>query len=157
MLTSPISFLSKNIPSSRLACGPNAASRHSNLQLSYVRFTLHLSRCNTEWDLVRESYPPSRIQNCMCPLSLNSQPVRAPMAARRERSHPPPSPCCSSCCPAQHWKTKGRGRIWDKDGKPGMAPGRNHFSTKHERANKAAFQLPSFRFSQLSHGFHFKC
>lgn len=57
MLTSPISFLwqlSKGIPSSHLAHEPNAASGHSDLQLNYVRFTLHLSRCNKERDLVRE-------------------------------------------------------------------------------------------------------
>lgn len=58
---------------------------------------------------------------------------------------------------AQHWDTEGHGRIWGKDGNPGMAPGGNHFSTESECANKAALQLPSFRFNQLSHGFHFEC
>lgn len=73
--------------------------------------------------------------------------------------------CCVNCTlpaplaapAAQHWGAKGRGWIWGKDGNPGTAPGRNHSSTESECANKAAFQLPSFRFNQLSHGFHFVC
>lgn len=48
-------------------------------------------------------------------------------------------------------------RIRGEDGKPGTAPGRNRFGREHKCANEAAFQLPSFWFNQLSHGFHFEC